>query len=164
MFAYRDPLEVNEEFIANHVYVKKCLIDDNAMAKALKLKFDGKTTQRPEHICVAETSHYQTSGVPQHFFIFAPKGTFSDLGDFMLDPLDKPNDMAWKPVKYKIKSYRLFHEKKLIDTVKPEFYDSFKYWLDKGVFTKYTDPKRQPTWEEIGEVLKRIKDMPPEEL
>lgn len=37
----------------------------------------------------------------------------------------------------------------------PDFKESFQHWLDEGVFSDKTDPNRQPTWQEIGEILYR---------
>jgi N-acetyl-anhydromuramyl-L-alanine amidase AmpD len=46
----------------------------------------------------------------------------------------------------------IFDQKYIADE---NFKESFGYWLSKGVFSKYTDPRRQPTNQEIGEFLYR---------
>lgn len=112
MLTYNDPIKLNEYLIDNNLYTRGCLIDDAKVSKALGIKFGGRTVKKPKFICMAETNHFAPK-VPQHFFVFAPKGTVSEVSDLMLDPLDNYKTMSWQPVKYKVKSYRLFHEKKL---------------------------------------------------
>ena len=131
MLAYRDPIQVNSEFIKNKVYTNGCLLDDKAVAKALDLKFDGRSTKKPSFITMAETNHFASVGVPSHFFVFAPKGTVSDVTDLMLDPLDDSKTMSWKPVKYKITSYRLFYEKKPQEDT--ELNEALKWSKDVGI-------------------------------
>lgn len=54
-------------------------------------------TKDPKRLCIAETDHYKSKGVPQHFFIHVGDGT-------IIDPLDlHPEE---KPCPYKIVSYR----------------------------------------------------------
>ena len=102
MIAYNDPVETNKLFTVKGGYSNGCMVNSDKAAELLELRYDGRSTKKPNHICIAETGHYKTVGVPQHFFVFAPKGTVSDVTDLMLDPLDNPSTMSWKPVKYNI--------------------------------------------------------------
>lgn len=94
-FCGRNPFEVNVLI----PYVNGCLTNDETAAKALGLYFGGKSTTKPDHDCIAETNHYKSKGVPQHFFILLADGTCVDPLD--LDPKPKKNP-------YNIVSYRLF--------------------------------------------------------
>lgn len=94
-FCGKTPTEVNSII----PYVNGCLTNDETAAKALGLYFGGKSTTKPDHDCIAETNHYKSKGVPQHFFILLADGTCVDPLD--LDPKPKKNP-------YNIVSYRLF--------------------------------------------------------
>lgn len=103
------PDEVNDLLRDNGGYDKGCLLNSERSSKLLGLKYDGKTTEKPDMVCIAETDHYKSKKVPQHFFVYLPLG----VGEMMIDPLDRPDEIALKPLKYKVKTYRLFHEYKL---------------------------------------------------
>ena len=121
MFAYEDPVIVNEKLKNNGGYANGCSMLSEKAAEILKLKYDGVSKVKPPFICIAETDYYKPvwkGGVPQHFFVFLPLGS----GDFMIDPLDPPETIGLKPVKYPIVSYRLFHERTYTPTI-PEVWN-----------------------------------------
>ena len=68
-FCGKTPSEVNRII----PYVSGCLTNDETAAKALGLEFKGKSYWAPYHDCIAETDHYKSKGVPQHFFILLPE-------------------------------------------------------------------------------------------
>jgi len=80
-------------------FVSGCLMSDESSAKALGLIFKGRVSKAPSSICKAETDHWKSVGVPQHFFVWRPDGMIAD-------PLDYP--VSWKKNPYHIVSYRLF--------------------------------------------------------
>ena len=124
MLSGSDPVDTNILFTKKGGYASGCNVISAKAAKLLNLRYDGKKTAKPNHICIAETSYYSWLGLKQHFFVFAPKGTVSVHEDLILDPLDAPNKIGWKQNKYKNKmiSYRLFHEKK------EEMFGVGKWW------------------------------------
>jgi len=73
------------------------LTEDKKCCEILGLEYNGRTTTPPEEMCIAETDHYKSSGVPQHFLIW-------DKG-MIIDPLNYP--AFWSNCNYKIVSYRL---------------------------------------------------------
>jgi len=112
MFLERNPSKINQDLKSKGGYVQGCLTVDATCAKILGLKFDGRTTSPPKHICIAETDHYKKYGVPQHFFVYNP------TTKLRVDPLDlKPE---WEKNDYRIVSYRLFHPLLLSETIKKE--------------------------------------------
>ncbi len=108
MLGYMSPDVVNELMIKAHGYANRDRVISEVLAKVLGVEYNGITTKKPDHICIAETAHYSPR---QHFFVFAPAGTLRQHEDMMIDPLDHPDVIGWTPVKYKIKTYRLFEEK-----------------------------------------------------
>jgi hypothetical protein len=93
-----NPLELNEFLLLKGGYVNGCLMNAPKVASLLGMTYV-KTNQNPETLCVAETDHYKSKGVPQHFFLVRKDGR-------IVDPLDeKPN---WKNNPYKIVSWRVF--------------------------------------------------------
>jgi hypothetical protein len=99
--AWRIPSDVNELFKKNGAYVHGCLIDSGKAAALLKLEYTGKTTKKPDFVCIAETNYYASQGVPQHFFVWNPDGRIAD-------PLDMNPDWQQNVKKYPIVSYRQF--------------------------------------------------------
>ncbi len=157
MFLYKQPDEVNEEMTRDNIYVDGCLTDDAKIAKYYNMRFDGRTTVKPKHICIAETNDYKTRyGVPQHFFVFAPKGTLDEDRDMILDPLDEANEIAWKENPYHIVSYRLFHEKKPEDNLSPEFKQAWEKMQDLDVYSEFTKVGEEVTTEELAVFLNRL--------
>lgn len=117
------PPEANK----NVSYTNGCLMSDQGNAEQFGLKYLGRTTDAPWFMCKAETDHWKSKGVPQHFFVWRPDGMIAD-------PLDYP--CVWKKNPYHIVSYRLFEanetkEKsmKINDKMKDELK---KYGLDLG--------------------------------
>lgn len=109
-----NPVEVNEILKKANAINKFGNQDQAKAAKALGLKLDGKSLLKPNFICIAETLDFdrpQTVEKEQHFFVFAPKGTYKDDGDYILDPLSYP--CKWRKNNYRVRTYRLFHENKM---------------------------------------------------
>jgi len=102
----RTPAEVDDLLTEKGGYSKGCLTVDSSASKILGLEFNGSTTKKPNHICIAETNHYAKNGVPQHFFIIDPNT------NRRVDPLDA--DPKWEDNDYKIVSYRLFKDKNIV--------------------------------------------------
>ena len=144
------PEQVNDILTNNGGFTNGCMVNSKKASKLLNIKYDGKTTKKPRFICIAETNHYRSLGVPQHFFIFAPKGTVSGVSDLMLDPLDSQAEMVWRPIKYKIVSYRLFHE--YVD----EFQQAWDSMLSKKIFSEYTKKDDYITTDELAVFLDRL--------
>ena len=103
-------------------YTNGCLTIDEKNAKELGLEYLGRTTVKPNYICIAETDHWKKVGVPQHFFIVRPDGMIAD-------PLDYPCN--WKKNPYKIVSYRLIKEKEEAMKLDKKFQDELeKYGME----------------------------------
>ena len=107
-FCGKTPSEVNKII----PYVSGCLTNDETAAKALGLTFLGKSSVKPDFECLAETDHYKSRGVPQHFFILLTDGRCVDPLD--LNPAPKKNP-------YKIVSYRLFKPLSVEESMEKEF-------------------------------------------
>ena len=107
-FCGKTPSEANKII----PYVSGCLTNDETAAKALGLAFLGKSSVKPDFDCVAETDHYKSRGVPQHFFILLTDGRCVDPLD--LNPAPKKNP-------YKIVSYRLFKPLSVEESMEKEF-------------------------------------------
>lgn len=158
MLAYQDPQITNAEFTQQGVYLSGCSIVSNSAARVLGLDYDGKEySKKPSFICIAETLDYDrpsTDFKEQHFFVFAPKGTVNEHSDMMLDPLALPSEMTWEPVKYKIKSYRLFHEKKQYTE---EFEQAWQEMIDEGIYSDKTEHGKPVTTDQLAVFFSRIK-------
>ena len=107
-FCGKTPSEVNKII----PYVSGCLTNDETAAKALGLTFLGKSSVKPDFDCIAETDHYKSRGVPQHFFILLTDGRCVDPLD--MNPIPKKNP-------YKIVSYRLFKPLSVEESMEKEF-------------------------------------------
>jgi len=107
-FCGKTPSEVNKII----PYVSGCLTEDVSAAKALGLPFLGKTTVKPDFDCIAETDHFKSRGVLQHFFILLSDGR-------CIDPLDAIPVPKKNP--YKIVSYRLFKPLLVEEPMEKEF-------------------------------------------
>ena len=153
-----DPIEVNRLLTTQGGYSQGCLMNSEKAAQILGLIYEGKTKTKPRFICVAETDHYKQSGYKQHFFVFAPQGTVSDLGDYILDPLDDPYSIAWKPNKYNIVSYRLFREKEIdpLEKLTPEERIAWYDMKDAGIFTEETKVDTLITTQKLAVFLSRL--------
>jgi hypothetical protein len=144
------PPEVNE-------IGKKCgafngaLLTAGTLAKALNLSYE-KTTKAPVDVCIAETDHYKSKGVPQHFFLHCP------LESGRIDPLNL--NPKWEHNTYKIVSYRIFNN--LIKTMEKEHEKNYKklaQTLAKFVSYDYGDnPNDDETKEILKKFEKKIKD------
>ena len=92
------PSWLNAWLLQHAGYSNGCLLISPKGAEGVGIVFKEKTKIDPKHICICETDHYKSKGVPQHFFVYSDK--------MILDPLDlKPE---WKKNPYKIVSYRIF--------------------------------------------------------
>lgn len=102
MIAGIRPDIVNDKLLLEGCYQKGCHSVDALCAETLDLEYYGRETNPPNYACIAETNHYASKGVPQHFFILLPSGK-------KIDPLHKNP----RPAKnnYKVVSYRLFKPK-----------------------------------------------------
>ena len=94
----KTPSELNKWLIKNGGYSNGCLLNSAKGAEGVGLVSKGRTGINPEHICICETDHWKSKGVPQHFFVYSDGQA--------LDPLDL--DPQWKKNPYKIVSYRVF--------------------------------------------------------
>lgn len=163
MLAYQDPVGVNALFMEQGVYAQGCSIVAEKAAAALELRYDGRSTEKPDHICIAETLDFDKPSTPfreQHFFVFAPKGTVSKDQDMMLDPLADPATMDWEPARFRVASYRLFHEKGLLDMLTEEEQDAWAMMDALGVFTEHTKPNRIITTQDLAVFLSRLSSPP----
>jgi len=99
MIAEIEPTEINKTLTDNGCIDNNGSLSSQCAANILKIEYNGKTFQKPNYICIAETDFYKNKGVPQHFFIVLENGQIVDPLD--LEPKPKNN-------KYPIVSYRLF--------------------------------------------------------
>lgn len=94
----KTPPELNKWLIKNGGYSDGCLLNSAKGAEGVGLVSKGRTGINPEHICICETDHWKSKGVPQHFFVYSDGQA--------IDPLDL--NPTWKKNPYKIVSYRVF--------------------------------------------------------
>jgi len=101
MLGGKTPPEVNNLFKDRGGYSNGCLVNCPSAAEILGLPYSGIIYSDPHKICIAETSHYKSSGYPQHFLVWLGNGEIHD-------PL-----LSYGPTvnNYKIVSYRLFEPK-----------------------------------------------------
>ena len=93
-----EPVTVNRLLIKNKCFSQgNMLSNKKKTAQILNLEYAGRTTEKPDFICISETADTRA---PQHFFLYDPK-----TGK-MNDPLSKKR--GWEKCKYSIKSYRTF--------------------------------------------------------
>ena len=100
-----DPIVFNKKAFPNG----GCMANAGSWANLYNLQYL-KSAIKPSlaPACIAETDHWKSVGVPQHFFLWRPDGK-------IVDPLDAKPD--WKEnTKYGIVSYRLFAPKIPIKT------------------------------------------------
>lgn len=94
----KEPVYVNKLLSDNGCFTScNMLLQKERAANLLGLSWKGRTTTKPNHICIAET--YDTHA-PQHFFIYDP------INHKINDPLSKIR--GWENCNYNIVSYRLF--------------------------------------------------------
>ena len=96
----RTPDEVLKELNYGNAFNKEGMLYSDVAAKILDMKYSGKTRRRQGITCIAETDHYKSHGVDQHFFVWLGK-------DKIIDSLDG----KIKDNPYHIVSYRLFRSK-----------------------------------------------------
>jgi len=107
----KSPVEINDLLLKKNGYTSGCLISDAKVAPILGLGYDGAKIKPAREICIAETNHWASKGVPQHFFLWRP-------GNEIVDPLDlKP---TWKKNPYFVVSYRLFTLPKTVPVSAPK--------------------------------------------
>jgi len=129
-----DPIAVNSLLAKNHCFTQgNMLFNKEKTANLLELKYRGRTTKKPNFICIAET---HDTPAPQHFFIYNP------VTDEINDPISKKR--GWEKCKYSIKSYRLF--KKTIKNESLSIKDILEKILEKqkyfyAISDKYNNQK-----------------------
>lgn len=96
----RTPQEINNFLRNNNGYVNGCEIDGNLVSKKLGLEYNGVSYNKPDYSCIAETDHYASQGIKQHFFILLTNGR-------IIDPLNGYKTDNY----YNIVRYHLFKEK-----------------------------------------------------
>jgi len=101
ILADKTPPEVNQILKDNGGYTNGCLVNAARAAELLGLEYNGITKEYQNEVCIAETDHYKSSGVPQHFFVWL--GRASRIIDTLTGlEMDNP---------YHIVSFRLFKPK-----------------------------------------------------
>ncbi len=135
----KTPSELNKWLIKNGGYSDGCLLNSAKGAEGVGLVSKGRTGINPEHICICETDHWKSKGVPQHFFVYSDGQA--------IDPLDL--NPTWKKNPYKIVSYRVF-------TVKAPKVPKEK---EKPVETILDPVKVIPALVEAGEITSNEKPM-----
>lgn len=96
----RTPSEVNKILTDSGLINSNGMLTDKIrIAQVLGLEYHGASSIQPEYPSIAETAHFASRGVLQHFYIINPDGS-------QIDPLGYS-------IKYKVKSYRLFKEVKV---------------------------------------------------
>lgn len=139
----KTPSELNKWLIKNGGYSDGCLLNSAKGAEGVGLVSKGRTGINPEHICICETDHWKSKGVPQHFFVY--------LDGAILDPLDL--NPTWKKNPYKIVSYRVF-------TVKAPQVPKEKEKRSETIITpNNTIPEVVPVLVEAGNITKYEKPM-----
>lgn len=109
MLAEITPDDVNELLKAKKGYVDGCIVNWAVAARLLGLKYSTNTKKPLFYPCIAETDHYKSKGVPQHFFIILADGR-------IVDPLDVNPQPKTNP--YNIVSYRNIYKENNMDTYK----------------------------------------------
>ena len=136
MIAEKEPPDVNYLLLNGGGYSNGCMLVSQRAADILGLEYKGKVYKEPSGVCVAETNHYASRGVPQHFFIFKE--------GLIVDPLDK--DPNWKRNHYHIVSYRLFNNKEepMSKTyyIKSDLRNTLKKWDKDFDHEKSSDHKK----------------------
>lgn len=98
----RTPSEVNKILTDNGLINSDGMLTDKIrIAQVLGLEYHGTSSVQPKYPCIAETAHFASRGVPQHFYIINPDGS-------QIDPLGYS-------IEYKVKSYRLFKKGDQVD-------------------------------------------------
>lgn len=151
MLCEKTPAEVNKKI----TYTSGCLTVDSVNSKELGLIYRGVVYKKPEVTCIAETDHYKSKGVPQHFFVIRKDG-------MIVDPLDYP--CYWKSNKYNVVSYRLIYpisedETTMLTPKHEKNYKKIAQAVAKKVDYNYGD---NPNDEETEKILKRLDSMPVE--
>lgn len=95
------PKDMNELCLRKGFYANNDMLKSLEIAEYFKLNYKN-TGVNPKKICIAETNHYASSGVPKHFFLLYSNNT-------IIDPLKNPATVRKNP--YKIVSYRVFTKK-----------------------------------------------------
>lgn len=73
-------------------------------AIALDMKYGGMVDKCPNIVCIAETDHYKSVGVPQHFFVWLDENHPIADHPLIIDSLDGVK----KVNPYNIVSYRIY--------------------------------------------------------
>jgi hypothetical protein len=151
MLADKTPAEVNTLFKNKGGYASGCLVVQSKCSAILGLEDNGRTTKKPNHICIAETNHYKSKGVPQHFYIWNPNGN-------IVDPLDK--NPTWKKNPYNIVSYRLVKQIKE-EQMREELNDNVVKLLKtiKENIEDFGDRMNSNERKRIEKKIKSIKDL-----
>ena len=146
MIAEKEPPDVNYLLLNGGGYSNGCMLVSQRAADILGLEYKGKVYKEPSGVCVAETNHYASRGVPQHFFIFEE--------GLIVDPLDK--DPNWKRNHYHIVSYRLFNNKEETMSKKPYIKSDLRNTLKK--WDKDFDHEVASDHKKMSKILETYRD------
>ena len=131
-------------------YVSGCHTEDASAAKALGLLFLGKTTVKPDFDCIAETDHYKSKGVPQHFFILLADGRCVDPLDAIAVPKKNP---------YFIVSYRLFKPLLVEESMIKEFVKALSELTGEDYGSNLNENEQKDAAKRIKEIQKEREDL-----
>jgi len=125
ILADKTPPEVNQILKDNGGYTNGCLVNAARAAELLGLEYNGITKEYQNEVCIAETDHYKSSGVPQHFFVWL--GRASRIIDTLTGlEMDNP---------YHIVSFRLFKPKEVTMTDEQKHREAVE-WAFRSIYMK----------------------------
>ena len=145
-FCGKTPREVNKII----PYVSGCLTEDVSAAKALGLPFLGRSTVKPDFDCIAETDHFKSRGVLQHFFILLSDGR-------CIDPLDAIPVPKKNP--YKIVSYRLFKPLLVEEPMEKEFVKALSELTGEDYGSNLNENEQKDAAKRIKEIQKEREEL-----
>lgn len=139
MFSNKTPAEVDELLTRQGGYSQGCMMLSKRAAELLGIDYHGRSQTDPGTLCVAETDHYKSQGVPQHFFVYK--------NGMKVDPLHKTP--RWINNNYNIVSYRLFDPVWTDQTPIPEFtisgdaVETLEKGFDKDLGNKFSNTEAE---------------------
>lgn len=120
MLSDKDPREVHDILLKGGALTDSGNTIETIAAKLLGLEYHGRTKNEPLVIpCIAETDHFKSKKIPQHFFVWLGNGQ-------IIDPIDG----KVKDNKYNIVSYRNITPKKMNIKSKYVNYGGNEYFID----------------------------------
>ena len=138
------PDKINDKLTKQGGYSNGCLLNSHKAAEILGIRYLGKFYS-PQGKCVAETDHYKSKGVPQHFVVYRDGK--------MIDPLDrKPN---WRRCFYNIVSYRIF---KIVNKEEMSYEKNHKKIFKAVEDFLGKDYGKNPNDRETEEIIKSLSD------